>query len=190
MASMAKNKSRKPAKFARWRVWVQLGFLLVWLLPLSQLRMVCGPVFHCYACPWSSCLCPVGLLAQFSALHTMSFEVLGTLATLGAVFGAFICGWACPFGFLQDMIAKVPTPKFALPLWMGSLRYGVLLAFVFVIPFLWGKGSPMFFCNLCPAGAIEGAVPNMAAQATAGKPSGASMACTASVAPNAPAVER
>ena len=40
---------------------------------------------------------------------------------------------------------------------MGHLRYVVLLAFVLVIPFLWGEKHPLFFCRLCPAGAIEGA---------------------------------
>jgi polyferredoxin len=164
MVSMAKNKSRKPAKFARWRVWVQAAFLLVWLNPLVAMHTICGPVFHCYSCPWSWFGCPIGILANFSALHLVPFAAIGTLTALGAAFGAFICGWACPFGFLQDLIAKVPTPKFTLPLWMGHLRYGVLLALVLVIPYFWGEESPLFICRLCPAGAIEGALPNTAQQ--------------------------
>jgi ferredoxin-type protein NapH len=166
MVSMAKSKSRKGKKapFARWRIWVQLGFLLVWLNPLVQMHTVCGPVFHCYSCPWSWCACPIGILANFSALHTIPFAALGTLLATGAAFGAFVCGWACPFGFLQDVIAKIPTPKFALPLWLGYMRYVVLVAFVLVIPFFWGENSSLFICRLCPAGAIEGALPNTAQQ--------------------------
>ena len=168
---MAKNKSSMASKLAGWRWWVQAGFLLVWLDPLMiRMHTVCGPVFHCYSCPLATFACPIGVLANFSALHLFPFLALGILALVGAVFGSFVCGWACPFGFLQDVIAKIPTPKFALPAWMGCFRYGVLIALVLVIPFLFGEEHPLFFCRLCPAGALEGALPNMAQLAIAGKP--------------------
>jgi polyferredoxin len=170
---MAKNRSGKPARFVRWRWLTQLGFLLVWLDPLAlRMHNLCGPVFHCYSCPLAMFACPIGVLANFSALHVIPFAALGMLVVFGAAFGSFICGWACPFGFLQDLIAKIPTPKFALPLWTGYFRYVVLLAFVLVIPYFWGESHPLFICRLCPAGAIEGAMPNMASQAIAGVPIG------------------
>jgi polyferredoxin len=158
-------------KIAGWRVWVQAGFLLAWLDPLMlRLHTVCGPVFHCYSCPLATFACPIGVLANFSALHLFPFLALGVLALVGSIFGSFVCGWACPFGFLQDLIAKVPTPKFSLPVWAGYFRYVVLIALVLVIPFLFGEESPLFFCRLCPAGAIEGAAPNIVQLATAGQP--------------------
>ena len=177
--SMAKKKKGKPAKFVRWRWLVQSGFLLAWLDPLAlRMHNLCGPVFHCYSCPLAMFACPIGVIANFSALHVIPFAALGMLLLFGAAFGSFICGWACPFGFLQDLIAKVPTPKFTLPLWMGIFRYAVLLAFVLVIPFLWGEGPisfslplpsgpktvvipSLFFCSLCPAGAIEGSLTHL-----------------------------
>lgn len=165
--SMAKKKKVKPAKFARWRWLLQLGFLMAWLDPPAwfgaALRMhnFCGPVFHCYSCPLATFACPIGVIANFSALHVIPFAALGVLVIFGAAFGSFVCGWACPFGFLQDLIAKAPTPKFRLPLWAGHLRYVVLLAFVLVIPFLWGEKHPLFFCSLCPAGAIEGSLTHL-----------------------------
>jgi ferredoxin-type protein NapH len=171
-ASMAKNKSgTTAAKLARWRWWVQCGFLLAWLDPwMIRMHTVCSPVFHCYSCPLATFACPIGVLANFSAIHTFPFIAVGTLLAIGAVFGGFVCGWACPFGFLQDAIAWIPTRKFTLPAWMGSFRYGVLALLVLMIPYLWGEEHPLFFCRLCPAGAIESALPNVVRQAVAGQP--------------------
>jgi ferredoxin-type protein NapH len=150
---------------------VQAGFLLAWLDPwMLRFHNVCSPVFHCYSCPLATFACPIGVLANFSAIQMFPFLALGTLLVVGAVFGSFVCGWACPFGFLQDLIARVPTPKFRLPAWLGGIRYGVLAVFVLVIPFLWGEEHPLFFCRLCPAGALEAAVPNMARLAATGQP--------------------
>jgi ferredoxin-type protein NapH len=166
-----KTPGTMASKLAGWRWWVQAGFLLAWLDPLMiRMHTVCGPVFHCYSCPLATFACPIGVLANFSALHMIPFAALGMLMVVGAVFGSFVCGWACPFGFLQDIVAKIPTPKFTLPAWTGCFRYGVLIAFVLVIPFLLGEEHSLFFCRLCPAGALEGALPNMAQLALAGQP--------------------
>ncbi len=164
------NSGFGRSKLARWRIWVQAGFLLAWLDPifLFRLHTVCGPVFHCYSCPLATFACPVGVLANFSALHVVPFLALGTLATAGAIFGSLVCGWACPFGFLQDLLARVPTPKFQLPGWTGALRYVVLASLVVVVPYLYGEANDWFFCRLCPAGALEGALPYTASQLAGG----------------------
>jgi ferredoxin-type protein NapH len=169
---MANNKSGTLlSKIAGWRWWIQTGFLFAWLDPLAiRMHTVCSPVFHCYSCPLATFACPIGVLANFSAIHTIPYAAIGTLVLLGAALGSFICGWACPFGFLQDLIHKIPTPKFTLPVWTGWFRFVSLIAFVIAVPFLWGDGHPMFFCRLCPAGALEGAVPNVAQSAIAGNP--------------------
>ena len=39
------------------------------------------------------------------------------------------------------------------------------------VPFFWGEAHPLFFCRLCPAGALEGALPSMAQAAIAGNAS-------------------
>jgi polyferredoxin len=157
-------------KLARRRWWIQTGFLLAWLDPLVlRLHTVCAPVFHCYSCPLATFACPIGILANFSAWHLVPLLALGTLAVLGAVFGSFVCGWACPFGFLQDLAARIPTRKFPLPAWLGYCRYGVLGVLVLAIPYLFGEQHPLFFCRLCPAGAVEAALPNTARLALMGE---------------------
>ena len=158
------------SKLLLWRMGVQSAFLLAWLDPLGlRLHNMCSPVFHCYACPLATFACPIGVLAQFSALHIFPFVAVGLLITLGALFGSLICGWACPFGFFQDLVAKVPTAKFDLPKWTGNLRYVVLIITVLAVPCLWGEEHWLFICRVCPAGALEAAVPNMTGQAIAGE---------------------
>lgn len=169
--AMTKDKpQRATRRLARWRFWTQAAFLLAWLDPLMlRLHTVCGPVFHCYSCPLATFACPIGVLANFSALHVFPYVAVGVLLLFGALVGGFVCGWACPFGFLQDLLGKIPTPKFRLPGWMGYFRYVVLVGLVLVIPYLFGEESPLFFCRLCPAGALEAAVPYTVSQAMAGQ---------------------
>ena len=152
------------------RIWVQAAFLLVWLDPLGlRWHTMCSPVFHCYACPLATFACPIGVIAQFSALHIFPFIAIGLLVAVGAVFGSLICGWVCPFGFLQDLVAKVPTPKFDLPKVTGHFRYVILIGTVLAVPYFFGEGHPLFVCRICPAGALEAAVPSMVSQAVAGE---------------------
>ena len=152
------------------RLWVQSASLLIWLDPFG-LRMhgMCSPVLHCYACPLAAFACPIGVIAQLSAMHIFPFIAIGLLIIIGAAFGSLLCGWVCPFGFLQDLAAKVPTPRFELPKWTGYFRYVVLIIMVLAIPYFFGEGHWLFICRLCPAGALEAAVPNMVSQIVAGQ---------------------
>jgi polyferredoxin len=152
------------------RLWVQSALLLLWLDPLSlRLHGICAPVFHCYSCPLATFACPIGILAGFSALHIFPFAAIAILILAGALFGTFLCGFACPFGFLQDLAAKVPTPRFTLPKWMGNVRYVVLIGTVLAVPYFLGKDHFLYICRICPAGALEGAVPNIVKLAVTGE---------------------
>src|SRR5512140_1072686 len=127
-------------KLSRLRPWVQTGMLAVWLAPLGRwLHSVPGCVFHCYSCPLSSFACPIGVLANYAALIPAAAEfpflLVGVLAGVGAVSGSLACGWACPFGFLQDLLGKVTRRnKLILPGWVGYVRYAVLLGLVLLLP--------------------------------------------------------
>ncbi|HWH71962.1 MAG TPA: 4Fe-4S binding protein [Candidatus Sulfotelmatobacter sp.] len=167
-------------KLSRSRPWVQTGFLAVWLAPLGQwLHGIPGCVFHCYSCPLSSFACPIGVAANYAALFPVAFELpyllIGVLVLIGALGGSLVCGWACPFGFLQDLFSKIPTPKFTLPGWIGYTRYAVLVGLVLALPLILGfKGIPyeeqvVSICRLCPAGALESGLPFSVENLLAGK---------------------
>ncbi len=169
--AMAKKKSTSlTARLARWRIWVQGTFLFVWLAPMLRIHTVCSPVFHCHSCPLAIFACPIGVLANFSALHVFPFLAVGTLLVAGTLLGGFVCGWICPFGLFQDLLGRIPTPKFTMPAWTGYFRFAVLGLLVLAIPYWFGEQHPLFFCRLCPAGALEAAFPNTVALAMAGKP--------------------
>jgi len=108
---------------------------------------------NCYSCPLASLACPVGLLQHFTIVRQFPLYVLGALGLSGALWGRATCGWHCPFGAFQDLLHKIPAPKFKARDRHGWTRYVVL---VFVVP--WFTHSP-WFCKLCPAGKAEAGIP-------------------------------
>lgn len=139
--------------------------LPLWLWPIAAAQGVPACVFHCYACPMSSFACPIGLIASAVAIGLVPLMAFGVIFIAAAAIGSAVCGWLCPFGLLQDLLDKVPTPKFRLPAWTGIGRYLTLIGLVFVGPILLGKTADnyAFICNVCPAGAIEAGLPRIIA---------------------------
>ena len=89
----------------------------------GPVKRLCVPGLNCYSCPGAIGACPIGSLqvAQVNADKSLPFYVVGLLLAFGALFGRTICGWACPFGLIQDLIAKIPTPKLAKGRWSRAL---------------------------------------------------------------------
>ena len=168
------EKSALPSalgkRLMRLRPWVQTAFLGIWLAPAGRwLHGIPGCVFHCYSCPLSSFGCPVGVAANYAALFPSVFEVpyllIGVLLLAGAIGGSLACGWACPFGFLQDLLNKLTGQHLRLPGWLGYFRYAVLIGLVLLLPAYLGwrripfEEQTISICRLCPAGALEAGLP-------------------------------
>lgn len=134
----------------------------------SVIKGVCVPGLHCYSCPGAIGACPIGALQQSLGASSLKlpFYVVGCLLAFGALFGRTICGWACPFGFIQDMLDKLgrflripKMRKSAFTRKLSYLKYAVL-ALVVIGPLVTlvidGVASPLFCTYICPAGTIAG----------------------------------
>src|SRR5450759_4438511 len=147
----------------------------------GRAKGLCFPGFNCYACPLALFSCPIGSLQHSLAMMSPQknasaagraviqatrqhasysiaalLYVLGFIGLVGVVTGRLVCGWIWPFGFLQDLLYKIPSPKLRLPQWMRFGKYVALVLLAMLIPYLTGVH---WYSRLCPAGTLEGAVP-------------------------------
>jgi len=100
--------------------------------------------------------------------YYFGFSVLGSIGILGGLFGRMICGWACPFGFIQELLHKIPTRKFGVPRLLSHGKFVFLFLFVIVLPLALvdesGIGSPWYCKFVCPAGTLEAGIPMLLLQ--------------------------
>ena len=162
---------------SRFRWLIQAGATLLSNIHLPNLlkgriyqgkgKAVCVPGLNCYSCPAASGACPIGSFQAVvgSSKFSFSYYITGFLILIGVLLGRFICGVLCPFGWLQELLHKIPTKKLSTkklkPL--TYIKYAVLLFAVGVLPMLItndvGMGDPFFCKYLCPQGVLEGAIP-------------------------------
>lgn len=132
-------------------------------------KAVCVPVLNCYSCPGALGACPIGSLQAAVSGRRFPFYVLGLLMLFGVVLGRAICGLLCPFGLVQDLLHKIPVPKWTVPERLDrparSLKYLVLLIPVIGLPAFaitkTGVATPYFCKYICPAGTLGGGIPLM-----------------------------
>ena len=133
-------------------------------------KAFCVPVLNCYSCPGALGACPIGALQAALGGGRFPFYVLGLLMLFGIVLGRLVCGMLCPFGLVQDLLYKIPVPKWNVPKKInGSARYVkyvVLFVFVIVLPLFAvsenGVSIPYFCKYICPAGTLGGGLPLVA----------------------------
>ena len=171
---MDKNRSHFLARF---RGLIQAGAALLTNIHLPNFlkgtlyqgkgKYLCVPGLNCYSCPGAAGACPIGAFQAVvgSSKFRFSYYVTGILILLGVLLGRFICGFLCPFGWLQELLHKIPSPKLSTrrlkPL--RYIKYAVLLIMVVLLPAVIvnasGMGDPFFCKYLCPQGVLEGALP-------------------------------
>lgn len=132
-------------------------------------KAFCVPVLNCYSCPGALGACPIGALqtALGGVNCRFPFYVLGSLMLFGVLLGRAVCGLLCPFGLVQDLLHKIPLPKWRVPRRLDRparwIKYGILLVLVILLPaFAVTEAGirPPYFCQyLCPAGTLEGGIP-------------------------------
>lgn len=124
-------------------------------------KNVCVPGLNCYSCPGAIGACPIGSLQNSLSAKEFKFPyyVLGLLIFFGVLFGRIICAFLCPFGFLQDLLFKIPFPKkiksFKADKYLRFIKYALLLLLVILLPICF-KMTPFFCKYLCPSGTIAG----------------------------------
>lgn len=131
-------------------------------------KSICVPGLNCYSCPGALGACPIGSFqSSLSGVALkIPFYVLGTMILFGLLLGRVICGWLCPFGFLQELLYKIPTAKLQknhFTFMLTKLKYFIGVLFVILLPLAFyiftGVGSPTFCKYICPAGTFEAALP-------------------------------
>ena len=135
----------------------------------GDIKYVCTPGLNCYSCPGAFASCPIGSLQATlnSRDYYISLYVAGILVVTGTFLGRFVCGFLCPFGLVQDLLFKIPFVKKIRTLpgekFLRWFRYLILLVFVILLPVfvmdITGLGQPWFCKYICPAGTLEGGIP-------------------------------
>lgn len=135
----------------------------------GKTKLFCVPVLNCYSCPGALGACPIGSLqaALASGKNRFPFYVLGLLMLFGVMLGRAVCGLLCPFGLVQDLLHKIPSPKLSVPKKIDRparyVKYAVLLVLVVLLPAFAAPEAgiaPPYFCKyVCPAGTLGGGIP-------------------------------
>jgi len=134
----------------------------------GRTKGICVPGLNCHSCPAAMGACPLGSFqtALGDIRNKLPLYALGFLLFFGTMFGRAICAFLCPFGLVQDLLHKIPTPKIkksTVTRWLSLGKYAVLMIFVIYLPlhFLWfnGVGTPAFCKYLCPMGTLQAGIP-------------------------------
>lgn len=132
-------------------------------------KFICTPGLNCYSCPGAMGSCPIGSLQAVlgGKNYNFSYYILGIMMLFGVILGRVVCGLLCPFGFIQDLLYKIKTPKLNIPKnidkYLRYIKYIVLFIPVILLPIFltneYGTAQPYFCQWICPVGTLEGGIP-------------------------------
>ncbi len=137
-ATLAPAREKTQAKpLTLWRRLSQLAMLAV----IGQWSFY--GIFRCpFVVPFVSCeTCPV--ITCHGRLFTMFWGFWLAMPLLAIFFGRAFCGWACPGGLVNSLLAKLSPQKLrpagGLNRWSPYVMYLALFAALFI---WWGLGQP------------------------------------------------
>ena len=200
------NKVWQRTKLLIQTMWFALtnSFMIGWIkgtIYQGPIKYMCVPGMNCYSCPGAFGSCPIGalqaILDEFdwkksyvsqsgtyvqAPLYWVAVYVIGILMVIGALCGRLVCGLLCPFGWVQDLLYKIPVKKIKLPRNEASInraahpgfvrfllgldrylryaKYAFLIVMVIFLP-LMVKANPWFCKYVCPSGMLLGGIPLM-----------------------------
>jgi polyferredoxin len=122
------------------------------------LKSGCVPFLNCHACPTAFSSCPIGILQTFASqsIRKIPYFVLGFLGVFGLTVGRAACGWLCPFGWLQDVMHRIKSPKYAIAKSFLKLKYVILVVLVLILPYFLDSH---WFSRFCPVGTLIAGIP-------------------------------
>ena len=158
-------------------MWLQLAGLVAFngFYWRGMGKYLCVPVLNCYACPVGAVACPIGSLTAFAQWRLIPYYIIGTIGIVGVSVGRAFCGWACPFGLLQDALYRIRSPKWRLPRAADGVKYAMLAVLVIGLPWMLGgsgasgaerileqdTGSLDYCALFCPVGTLEAGIPGL-----------------------------
>ena len=193
---------RRALKIATKRFLFQLGFFIMFNAAFLGLPLlpVFLPVLECFAMPNKTVLCNFGILQRnlsfaWIVSPALPLASIAMFLIIGATLGRAMCGWACPLGFSQDIMAsgvrffKKRQKEFSqkLHLTLTSVKYMVLLASLaivisvgatYLISWLSGKRYAFSlgvcgqapYCVICPVPVLFGTLPSLFGALFSGAP--------------------
>ncbi len=140
------------------------------------MTIIIYPYLNCYASElfWGAdAICPIGIFQNSVINNLIPFYLIGFTIVVGVFFGRAFCGWACPVGFVQDIVTKIKEStahhltKFekkgsgaviqdALHKKMTYVKY-LLLFLTIIVAYIF---RDTIFCKICPAATFEAAIPH------------------------------
>ena len=118
---------------------------------------VVAPFFYCYGCPLATFACPIGVLQNYAAVGQFPFYAIGLLGVFALGLGRFWCGWACPFGAVQDLVMWIRRREDFISLRPYPWSSFVVLAGSLIAAWV---AADVLFCKVCPSGSLFAAIPH------------------------------
>ncbi|MEW6070526.1 MAG: 4Fe-4S binding protein, partial [Candidatus Thermoplasmatota archaeon] len=153
----------------KYRLISQIIFLGLSNLGYCKVTGLIFPFFYCHQCPLATATCPIGALEHgiIKKCPELLLYLLGFVALIGIIFGRLFCGWACPIGFLQDIVSthkkrkkKVSAPLLKIDMKLRYAKY-IILVLTIILSYLTGL---LAFTLICPVGGLTATLPTLTIQ--------------------------